>query len=166
MEMWRPVVGREGLYEVSSEGRVRSVDRVVVRSDGVSRRFPGVLLKPQFRPDGHTQVAVGVGRMRKVHSLVLEAFAGPRPDSMEALHGNGDAADNRIENLRWGTKSENMLDRVKHGTHHNASKLECKNGHPFTVENTKPHTAGVGRKCRECERAAKRRYRARLRVAA
>lgn len=52
-----------------------------------------------------------------IHRLVLEAFIGPCPDGMEACHNNGDRTDNRLENLRWDTRSANQKDAVRHGTH-------------------------------------------------
>ncbi len=59
---------------------------------------------------GHTKI-------RTVHSLVLEAFIGPRPvGAYECRHLNGDKTDNRLENLAWGTCSENNHDKVQHGT--------------------------------------------------
>lgn len=48
--------------------------------------------------------------------LVLTAFVGPCPDGMEICHGNGNRLDDRLENLRWGTRLENAADRVRHGT--------------------------------------------------
>lgn len=51
---------------------------------------------------------------RYVHHLVLETFVGPRPEGMEARHLNGDYSDNRLQNLAWGTKAQNMQDRIKH----------------------------------------------------
>lgn len=51
-----------------------------------------------------------------VHRLVLEAFSGPCPDGMVARHLNGISADNRAENLAWGTHQANQDDRVRHGT--------------------------------------------------
>jgi hypothetical protein len=53
---------------------------------------------------------------RNVHTLVLTAFVGPRPDGMECRHLNGVRADARLENLAWGTKAENMADKSDHGT--------------------------------------------------
>lgn len=50
-----------------------------------------------------------------VHTVVLMAFVGPRPDGMEGCHENGDPTDNRQSNLRWGTRKENAEDMVRHG---------------------------------------------------
>jgi len=63
--------------------------------------------------------------------LVLLAFVGPCPPGMEACHENGDPADNRIENLSWGTHTDNMADRIRHGrytrgsAHFNAKLTEA-----------------------------------------
>lgn len=51
-----------------------------------------------------------------LHRLLLDAFIGPCPDGCEALHANGDRLDNRLENLRWGTRAENVADALRHGT--------------------------------------------------
>jgi predicted XRE-type DNA-binding protein len=53
---------------------------------------------------------------KSVHRLVLEAFIGLCPEGMEACHNNGVKTDNRLDNLRWDTLSNNQLDRVRHGT--------------------------------------------------
>lgn len=52
---------------------------------------------------------------KSVHRLMLKTFVGPCPFGHETAHGNGIRADNRIENLRWATKKENMIDRAAHG---------------------------------------------------
>ncbi len=52
----------------------------------------------------------------KVHRLVLETYTGPCPKGMECRHLNGNPSDNRLKNLKWGTRSENMQDAVQHGT--------------------------------------------------
>jgi hypothetical protein len=123
-EEWRSVSGFDGVYEVSNLGRVRSVYREVahVRTDQYSgrplsyiKRLQGVLLKPGRMPGGHLSVAIGRDNSICVHNLVLTAFVGQRPDGMECLHINGVPSDNRLCNLRWGTRSENLLDAVKHG---------------------------------------------------
>lgn len=81
-------------------------------------------LKPSITR-GYYQVALtrnGVVYYRKVHRLVLEEFIGPRPQGTEACHENGNKLDNRVTNLRWGTKSENYQDRFRHGTDNNGER--------------------------------------------
>lgn len=150
MSNWRPVLGFEGLYEVSDDGQVRSLDRHV--ADG--RLFRGKLLRPGVkRPTGHLLVSLyrnGHGTTRAVHRLVLESFVGPRPRGSECRHGNGQASDNRLANLAWGSRSENHRDAVRHGTHNNASKTRCPRNHPYDEQNTL-HTRGQ-RVCRTCRK--------------
>jgi hypothetical protein len=117
METWRPVAGYEGLYEVSDLGRVRSVERVVVTSSGISRRLPGVTLRPGIRHGGHLQVALSRGGSvvsRKVHQLVLLTFRGSAPEGHGSRHLDGNAQNNTLANLVWGTQGENMIDRWRH----------------------------------------------------
>lgn len=54
---------------------------------------------------------------RRVHRLVLEVFTGSCPKGMESCHNNGNNLDNRLENLRWDTRSNNSYDSIRHGTH-------------------------------------------------
>lgn len=105
MEIWKEVPGYEGQYQVSNEGRVKSF----------RRRKDGVLLAPGRMTGGHLSVALGRRQSRCVHELVLLAFVGPRQPGQECLHTNGNPADNRLANLRWGTRSENLRDKVRHG---------------------------------------------------
>ena len=62
------------------------------------------------------------GVTKTVHRLVLEAFVGPCPDGMEALHADGTRTNNSLSNLRWGTRSENVQDAIAHGTATSGSK--------------------------------------------
>lgn len=124
-ELWLPVVGHEGRYEVSNVGRVRStIDFAPIRlACGGVRSVPRKILRPIRKNNGYEAVCLsnpGVkSRMQQksIHALVLEAFVGPKPDGMEACHNNGVRHDNRVENLRWDTRKGNHADRVLHGTH-------------------------------------------------
>lgn len=151
-ERWRPVPGYHGAYEVSDQGRVRSWK--------VYRGKPGPrILKGVPKVEGHLNVglvdAEGRVRFRMIHALVLEAFVGPRPEwAEESRHLDGDPANNALANLRYGTRSENQLDSVRHGTHHMARKTHCANGHEFTPENTRRYLrlGSLRRACLACER--------------
>lgn len=124
-EIWRPVPGYGGHYEASNLGRVRSVDRVVVKrhrsGKTIQQRYAGRLLTPCPSDElGHMVVHLGVDGRRlnvAVHRLVLLAFAGEPQPGQEACHRNGVASDNRLDNLRWGTHASNNGDRVLHGTY-------------------------------------------------
>ena len=156
-EIWLHIPGYDGYYEVSNLGRVRSVDRLIANSLGRTRWYPGRILK-EFHPRqpwSYPMVIVGRRphqKVMKVHSLVLAAFVGPRPEGMVTRHLNGDSTDNRLENLRYGTPSENMLDRNTHGTCHERNKTHCKWGHSFSGDNLRIGTKGQ-RECRACARA-------------
>jgi hypothetical protein len=133
-QLWRPIPGWEGLYEVSNHGLVWSCKK--------RKGTRGGILKTPPLKSGHLQVNLcrdGVPVHKQVHALVLEAFAGPCPPGMECRHLNGNPADNRWpENLTWGTSGENNLDQVRHGTfrNRNTGKAICDHGHEFTPANT------------------------------
>lgn len=125
MENWKAVPGFEGLYEVSDQGRVRSLSRITARKDRWGQpsqiRVEGRELKASpFGKSGHVCVNLSKdGRecSYQIHRLVLDAFVGARPDGMECRHLNGDPKDNRLINLVWGTRAENMADRTRLGEH-------------------------------------------------
>ena len=118
-EEWRAVPGYEGLYEVSDLGRVRSLDRALpyVHASGkqCTRRLPGVTLRPAIDSAGYLSVCLKHHVSTRVHWLVLAAFTGPRPKGMQCLHNDGDRLNNVLPNLRYGTRSENMVDLFHHG---------------------------------------------------
>lgn len=118
IEEWRPIAGYEGVYEVSDQGRVRSLDRLVRANSGW--RSTGIrYFTPSSSGKNRKYKKVLLRNPKKqylVHRLVLEAFVGPRPDNCEARHLDGDPSNNRLDNLAWGTKAENEADKIKHGT--------------------------------------------------
>lgn len=118
-EVWRPVVGYEGLYEVSDQGRVRSLDRWERNGRGMPLRlFKGKVLKSTPGSSGYLRVCLsksGGLRHFTVHTLVLNAFVGPRPEGLQCRHLNGIQTDARLCNLAWGTIKENTNDRISHG---------------------------------------------------
>lgn len=118
-ELWKPVLGYEGLYEVSSRGRVRSLERKCRRKDGVTITIYGRMMRIQTDTYGYAVVHISKGgkhKTHRVHQMVLEAFDRPKPKELHGAHNNGNRKDNRIENLRWDTPSNNHRDRHRHGT--------------------------------------------------
>lgn len=169
-EQWRPVVGFEGIYEVSDHGRVRSLDRMVASHSGLQRQAPGRVLRP-WKSNRGDYPKVGLSaptgfRKEFIHVLVLEAFVGPRPEGLVCCHNDGDSSNNRLSNLRWDTYSANNHDLVKHGRHWNAKKTHCTHGHEFTPENTRlyPYRGALMRFCIVCEKANSRKYKAKLKA--
>ena len=123
VEVWKPVVGHEGSYEVSDQGRVRSLDRVIMRRFGrrgayadklIPKTLTGRMLRPQTCSTGYLTVSIG-GRPVHIQWLVAAAFLGTRPSGAMVLHRNDTKADNRLSNLRYGSGHENARDAVLNG---------------------------------------------------
>ena len=102
MEEWKDVVGYEGLYTVSNTGQIRG---------------PRKLLRPGADGGGYLAVNLcknGTQTLTKDHRIVACAFI-PNPEQKrEVDHINRDRTDNRVENLQWSTKRENMLNTYRH----------------------------------------------------
>lgn len=156
---WVSVSGYEGRYEVSDDGRVRSLPNRTRRS---------VRELAQAVDNGGYRIVTlysSSGRATKlVHRLVASAFCGDPREGDEVCHGNGNRQDNRASNLRWDTRSKNQLDAVRHGTHSMSSRTHCARGHAFTERNTYKRPSG-GRYCRECHRLDERERKVRPNVA-
>ncbi len=119
-EQWKELPGFEGFYEVSNLGALRSLSHAAKGSYNTVRSFPGQLMTlSTYKASGYKYVNVSKEGKRskvKMHRAVLLAFSGPCPPRREARHLNGARADNRFENLCWGTKAQNYNDRRSHGT--------------------------------------------------
>ena len=100
-EKWRRVPGWPD-YEVSNLGRVRRHVVKVLTSWASKDRYPSVCL-PR-------------GQRRYIHRIVLEAFVGKAGEGQEARHLDGNRGNARLDNLKWGSRHQNMADRVSHGT--------------------------------------------------
>jgi NUMOD4 motif/HNH endonuclease len=111
LEQWRPVVGYEGLYEVSNHGRVRSLDRAVRQYRGGVEQRKGRIKRLSILREGYLGTSLSKGGknvQKRVHILVAEAFLPPRPEwSNMVNHINKDRADNRVENLEWSDNGHN-----------------------------------------------------------
>lgn len=92
-EVWLPVVGYEGLYSVSDQGRVRSERRGVVMSPGIRGCTPYIII-----------CVGGKQRQKPISHLVAEAFLGASPATQRISHFNGDSVDNRAENISVSNK--------------------------------------------------------------
>lgn len=158
-EEWRSVVGHEGSYEVSSLGRVRSLDRMVPSAHGSERIARGRVLKPGQVRGRHQYVNLGKGNSQYVHALVASAFLGAKPVGLEICHNDGDATNNSVENLRYDTHQGNYMDMFVHGTHPQASKTSCPQGHSYTSFRTKKN-GWKHRVCLTCKREQTRAARA------
>lgn len=122
-EEWRAIKGYEGSYEVSSSGRIRSLDRHVLGKDGRLELHRGKELKPWSLKNGYSAVSLS-GKKRTVHSLVAEAFIGEKPKGMDVMHLDGNRSNNVVSNLSYGTRSSNLRQTYDYGG-------RCANGKLF-----------------------------------
>lgn len=141
-EQWRPVVGFEDHYQVSDLGRVRSLHRVIVRSNGRKIRLRPHMLTPTPQTDGRLKVR-WTGRTFRVHLLVLEAFVGPRPDGHVACHSDDVYTNNTLSNLRWDLPAANYEDQKRNGK--SGKRDICSRGHQRRHPNLTPNSA-----CKAC----------------
>lgn len=153
-ERWAPVAGWEGFYEVSDQGRVRSIERTVNRGGRPMKVRAKMLRIHNSPPAFYSAVNLARNGERQsayVHRMVLEAFVGPCPDGYETLHGNGVRADCRLGNLKWGTHLENIHDKWTHGTMSTVGKpkTHCPQGHPYDPSVVTPRG---NQRCRTCAR--------------
>ena len=143
-EIWLPIPGWGSKYEVSDTGHVRNIftGRTIGSID--STGYPYVMLFDR-----------GKRKHQRIHQLVAELFLGPCPDGQEVRHLDDIKTHNDISNLKYGTRSQNLLDRVTLGAHHQARKTHCKQGHEYTEENTYRFPDGR-RDCYICRRRRKK----------
>lgn len=121
-EVWKDIPEYVGKYQVSNLGRIKSLKRKVhgvnhYTGKSFLRTVPERILRPgKYCKSGHLSVILGRGSNGKpVHQLVMLAFQGETPKGMEILHINGNPNDNRINNLRYGSRTDNILDVYKIG---------------------------------------------------
>lgn len=153
METWRDIPGYEGRYQVSDEGRVRSVDRVVMvlsRWGEMSpRRLRGVVLAPG-RCRGYLIVNLSPVGTIAVHILVARAFVlGLTEELNEVNHRDGDKHNNAANNLEWTTRRGNLTHAVETGLNTQAIRVV----NPATGE-VYPSVTRAAKEAHVCHRTA------------
>ena len=117
-EIWKDIVGYEGLYQVSNFGRVKSLDRIVYTANGI-RKYHGKILK-QILDSQKFYFLVrlskyGIVRIFQVHRLVAQTFI-PNPENKPQVnHIDGNKKNNCLNNLEWNSRSENQQHALKNG---------------------------------------------------
>lgn len=109
-EIWKTINGFSN-YEVSSEGRVRRLERNFINKRGRKMYLKEIILKPEITHNGYERVALYLnGKMyhKRVASLVAEAFNGKKPHGTEIDHWDGNKLNNKADNLRYVTHKENV----------------------------------------------------------
>lgn len=128
IEEWRPIVGYEGLYEVSNTGKVKALERLVMNNGGLQHKHERIL-KPNFNKNNRGTVVLcknGYTYATTVHRLVAQAFI-PNPENKPCIdHIDTNIRNNHVNNLRWCTQKENCNNPLtrQHGS-------QAKMGHPF-----------------------------------
>ena len=156
-EIWIDIPKYEGLYEASSLGRIKSCARIVVYPDGKVYNKKDKILKEYLRKkDNRPQVTLYLKNKKQnfsVHKLICTSFHGPA-NGLWALHKDGNPNNNAVDNLYWGTQSDNELDKVSHGKHWESNKVYCPIGHQLGKDNNViGEERRNGRSCLACSRA-------------
>jgi hypothetical protein len=121
-EVWQPVQGYEGLYEVSDQGRVRSLDRWSCEGQG-RRWIKERVLAPVTDKDGYQLVTIK-GKLLKVHRLVMLSFCGTPPEWATMVnHIDKDPSNNALSNLEWSHNGHNK--RHANRRHQYKGQLYC-----------------------------------------
>ena len=111
MEEWKSISGYEGLYEVSSYGRVKSLEISYIRKNGKMDHKPEIILRPKNNGTGYFTVCLYKNKTHKyylIHRLVAQAFL-PNPDNLSDVnHKDEDKSNNRVDNLEWCSHKYNM----------------------------------------------------------
>lgn len=145
-EVWLPISGYVGLYEISSYGRIRSKDRALVCGYGVSVK-KGQIIKPYITPKGYATVNLWREGKKKpfwIHRLVAMHFIANESCLPEVNHKDFNKQNNCIDNLEWVTKKENIRHAYQAGK---TFRIEmCKQGHKLSIEKAEEmrqlHAAG------------------------
>lgn len=115
--IWKDIPGYERIYQASNLGDIKSLN--------YNRTGKEQIIKQKLRNDGYMHVGLcrgGINKPYLVHRLVLETFVGPCPPGMECRHIDGNRQNNKFDNLKWGTHSENVCDSIFHGTHRTGNR--------------------------------------------
>lgn len=165
MERWKPAPGYEGLYDVSDEGRVRRRESIVAAPAriGGHRRVRARVLSP-MRVGGYPAVSLskqGVVKKMRIHTLVAEAFLGPRPAGLAVNHIDGRKPNNRATNLEYVTYAVNNAhayavcgkgEKLARGEAHAGAKLSASRVRTIRVLRRRGETLrAIGRRFGVCE---------------
>ena len=109
-EIWKDIPGYEGYYQASNMGRIKSIEREIVYSNGVKKTIKEKILKNTF--DGHYMKVIlsknGLKKQIRVHRLVLLTFERRNKDTM-INHIDGNKLNNKLDNLEWSNAKDNTL---------------------------------------------------------
>lgn len=130
MELWKDIPGYEGAYQASNLGRIKSIDHYVNGRSRYGKQFKrlikGRILRPgRYNKSGHLSVVLGRGTNGlQVHYLVALTFIGQRPLNNDVRHLDGNPENNRLDNLVYGTRTENIIDVYRQGKKWRKTSIE------------------------------------------
>lgn len=111
-EIWKDIVGYEGLYQVSNFGRVKSLRRTTLAANGARRNYPEKILTPFKNKTGYLSIQLYFGHKnvhKLIHRIMAESFI-PNPKKLDQVnHKNGIKNDNSLNNLEWISRRGNAL---------------------------------------------------------
>ena len=131
-EVWRPIPGYEGLYEVSNIGRVKSLERTITMKTGQRQHWPERIKKHHLNNIGYYSVMLshkGKQKLHQVHRLVAMAFLGVEPN-LQVNHKDCNKLNNNLLNLEWVT----LADNIRHAFANGLISRQGRKGevHPFS----------------------------------
>jgi len=106
-ELWKPIQNFESQYEVSSLGRIRSLDRIVTYSDGRTGKLEGKIIRGSLLKNGYITVCLSSKKRKYVHQIVAETFLGQSEFRQTVNHKDGNKTNNCVENIEWNTYKQN-----------------------------------------------------------
>lgn len=143
-EVWKPIRGYVGLYEISNYGRVRSLDRVIVDKNGITRNIKGRVMKLYPDSSGYYNVELTyncIGKGYLVHKLVATTFI-PNPDNLPEVNHKSECkienfvwvnpdgtVDTEKSNLEWCTHDYN----INYGTNQKRKSMKMLNNKIFSI---------------------------------
>jgi hypothetical protein len=116
-EIWKDIKGFEGVYKVSNQGRIESIERYYIRGGNCIMLIKGKIIKAENKYSHKSIILSDSGKTLKtsIHREVYKAFVGEIKIGFVINHINGIKSDNRVENLEMITQSENILHAYRTG---------------------------------------------------